>query len=704
MRRAIPTCTIAAACFVALAMQARADQLDIKGPPGSGRFGEAVKVLPNGNIVIVDPSANFDRGAVYLYTPGGNLVSALNGSGSGDRVGSGGILVLDNGNYVVGSPEWSDPASGAAAVGAATWASASLGVAGAVSAANSLVGDSADDAGGRSMFPLRNGNYVVAVPDWDDPDSGVADVGAVTWANGLTGKVGALSAADSLVGSTELDQVGSGGVVALPNGKYLVRSSQWNNGPDIPGAGAVTLLWGNATTSASVSALNSLVGSTEGDFVGSHGVTVLANGNYVVRSPLWSNAGAAQAGAVTWVSGDTGLVGPVTPQNSLVGSTTVDKVGSALTALTNGNYVVGSSLWDAAGVPDVGAATWGNGGGGTVGVVDAGNSLVGAQAGDKVGAGITALSNGHYAVRSPTWLAQRGAVTWGEGVQGLTHGAVTPFNSLVGTGPGDRIADAGVVALSNGHYAVASPAWSGVGAATWCNGNQASAGQVSLAISLVGSSVGDAVASDGIVALANGHYVVKSSQWHAQRGAATWRDGTAATGAEVSPGNSLVGTLVGDHVGVAVTALTSGHFVVASDAWSGVGLPGIGAVTWANGNGSVIGAVSAANSLVGSTAGDRIGLAGVPALPDGGYLVRSPAWDAPAHVDAGAITCLRGVGAFVGAVAAVNGVIVSVAGEGSSLPLDYDAAAHRLVVGRPASNIVSVYRDDGLFLAGFETL
>ena len=45
--------------------------------------------------------------------------------------------------------------------------------------------------------------------------------------------------------------------------------------------------WGSGTTgvSGAVSAANSLVGTTANDFVGSFGVTALSNGNYVVRKP-----------------------------------------------------------------------------------------------------------------------------------------------------------------------------------------------------------------------------------------------------------------------------------------------------------------------------------------------------------------------------------------------------------------------------------
>ena len=65
----------------------------------------------------------------------------------------------------------------------------------------------------------------------------------------------------------------------------MVRSPDWDNGA-VMDAGAVT--WGSGTSgvSGTVSAANSLVGSTAGDRVGYRGVTALSNGNYVVTQPL----------------------------------------------------------------------------------------------------------------------------------------------------------------------------------------------------------------------------------------------------------------------------------------------------------------------------------------------------------------------------------------------------------------------------------
>ena len=84
-------------------------------------------------------------------------------------------------------------------------------------------------------------------------------------------------------------------------------------------AGAVYLF--NGSTGALIS---TLIGSTAGDHVGAGGVTALSNGNFVVLSPFWDNGAIANAGAVTWGSGTTGVRGVVSAANSLVGSTAGD--------------------------------------------------------------------------------------------------------------------------------------------------------------------------------------------------------------------------------------------------------------------------------------------------------------------------------------------------------------------------------------------
>src|SRR5262249_17936329 len=151
---------------------------------------------------------------------------------------------------------------------------------------------------------------------------------------------------------------------------------------------------------------------------------------------------------VTWGDGTTGITGTVNASNSLTGSNLDDRVGRFLTALSSGNYVVISSLWNGG----RGAVTWGRGTAGVTGRVDASNSLTGSNPLDFVGLdGITALSNGNYVVCSFSWNDSRGAVTWGDGIVGIT-GVVDDTNSLVGANRDDRVSSGGVTALSNGHY------------------------------------------------------------------------------------------------------------------------------------------------------------------------------------------------------------------------------------------------------------
>ncbi|HET8942885.1 MAG TPA: hypothetical protein VFN13_12955, partial [Rudaea sp.] len=426
----------ALACVLALPLFVCAAQVDISGPAGSVAFGASVTVLPNGNFVVTDPEGPVSRiGAVYLYSPSGTLISTLTGSSANDRIGagsvfdSGGVVVVGGGNFVIISPYWNN--GGASSAGAVTWVNGSTGLSGVVSASNSLVGTTTGDSvGNYGVTVLSNGNYVVTSPVWNNGTAS-SQYGAATWGNGSSGITGSVSASNSLIGTTVGDYVGltygGSGVTALSNGNYVVASIKWNN-VGATAAGAVT--WGNGSSGITgpVSASNSLVGTSTGDSVGTNGgngVTVLNNGNYVVASPYWSNGGFSAAGAVTWGNGASGIIGAVSASNSLIGTTTGDYVGSSVTALNNGNYVVTSDWWNnGTASSHFGAATWGNGSSGITGPVFAGNSLIGTTAGDSVGSGVTALSNGNYVVASSGWsnggASSAGAVTWGNGGTGLT--------------------------------------------------------------------------------------------------------------------------------------------------------------------------------------------------------------------------------------------------------------------------------------------
>jgi hypothetical protein len=671
--------TMVTGLILALVPTVQAGQIDIAGPPGSEAFGTSVTALPNGNIVVTDPlfdaGITVDAGAVYLYDGATSaLISILVGNAANDRIGSGGVVALSNGNFVVVSPQWQS-------VGAVTWGSGTSGISGAVSSSNSLVGSTFDDQVGYGLsttgvMELSNGNYVVNSPYWDN--GGAVDAGAVTWGDGTSGVSGEVSAANSLVGSSANDQVGCYDVVELSNGHYVVTSLDWDNG-GATDAGAVT--WGNGTsgTSGAISAANSLVGSSDDDHVGRYNLIELNNGNYVVSSPDWDNVGAPNAGAVTWADGTSGISGEVSAANSLVGSSAYDGVGANIynyvVALSNGNYVVVSRDWDNGGVEDAGAVTWGNGTSGITGVVSSTNSLVGSSAGDQVGV-VYALSDGNYVVSSPYWdngvVTDTGAVTWGDGTSGIT-GVIPTADSLVGSSAGDQVGSGGVTELKNGNYVVSSRDWddggvTDVGAVTWVDGTGGTSGIVSAANSLVGSSAGDRVG--GVMPLSNGHYLVLDTYWDnggaTDAGAVTWADGTSGITGAVSAANSLVGSTAYDQVGWGIVKLKNGHYVVRSRSWDNGAATDAGAVTWGDGTSGVSGEVSAANSLVGSSANDQIGalsIGGVVALGNGNYVVSSPDWDNGGGTDAGAVTWGNGTSGITGVVSSTNSLVGGSAGD-----------------------------------------
>jgi hypothetical protein len=640
-------------------------------------FGTSVVALGNGNVAITAPQDNAggtEAGAVYLFNGStGALLSTLTGSHAYDQIGSGGITALTDAssNYVIKSPFWNNN------LGAVTLANGASGISGTVTASNSLTGSTpGDDVGSGGVVALANGNYVVESADWSSATA--ANVGAVTFMSGSSPPTGPVAAANSLVGSTVGSFVGSGGVVALAGASdnFVVVSPDWSSSSAV-NAGAVTWEPGNAGLTGPVSASNSLVGTSPGCFVGSSGVTALTysktaagSANYVVDSPDWTNGAALDAGAVTLGNGVSGTTGAVNGANSLVGTVASSLVGSGgvvalsnVTPLASGNYVVASPVWSDGSATDAGAVTWGSGTAGITGPVTAANSLVGTVTDSLVGSGgVVALANTatptqNYVVDSPEWsngtLTNQGAVTWGNGGDG-TSGPVSTANSLVGGNANSLVGAGGVVALSNGNYVVKSPYWNtataaDAGAVTFEYGTAAVADVVSPTNSLIGTTSGCYVGAGGVVALANGDYVVESPDWNngtaINAGAVTWESGLAPTADIVSVLNSLVGTAPGSYVGSGgVTALSNSDFVVDSPAWSNGTTTNAGAVTWENGLSFVASSVSSANSLVGTTTGSLVGSGGVTALTGNttptltNYLVDSPDWNNGTIVTAGAVT------------------------------------------------------------------
>ena len=608
--------------------------------------------------------------------------NSLVGTATGDQVGTTGVTALTNGNYIVRSALWGGGTT-TTAKGAITWGSGTFGVMGNVSSTNSLVGGAAgDNVGSDTITSLGNGNYVVKSPMWGSANGTTnAGKGAVTWINGSTGLIGTLGSTNSLVGGALNDRVGANGITVLTNGNYLVLSANWSTAK-----GAIT--WGSGTSGVSgvVANTNSLVGGSNYYFVGKSAV-VLNNGNAVVLSASWgsgNSSGTNPKGAVTWVNGSTGITGTLNNTNSLVGTLTNDQVGATgITALSNGNYIVRSALWNGGTTSTAyGAVTWGSGVSGVVGDVSATNSLVGSSPGDRVGLFITNLLNGNAVVSTPYWSGARGASTWVDGTRGIS-GYVSNTNSLVGTNALDYVGTRGADLLSNGNYVVRNDLWNGgLGAMTWGSGTSGVVGDVSIANSLVGVNPNDAVASgsNNIIALGNGKYLLKTLSYGNDgsgnssftKGAITWFDGAVGITGFLSSANSLIGDAVGDAIGSVsyITVLANGNYFIRSPLWGsgGVASAAKGAITWGNGATGTTGVVSSLNSLVGAANGDSLGsgATSLTALNNGNVVITSPLWGSGDGTTAnakGAATWMNGVTGLTGTLSDLNSLVGDAAGD-----------------------------------------
>jgi hypothetical protein len=761
--------------LMALPFTTMSAQFDIHGPSGSGAFGKSVGTRSNGLIVVSDPEYDapgpiVDVGAVYLYDQQGNMISMLTGSSPGDKVGTGVIAYADY--LLVTSPDWDN--GSAADAGAVTFMDGSSGLSGTVSPLNSIVGSSTNDRVGSIVrYAPSPMDYMVIVLGWDD--GAVADVGAVRWGNGSNFPVGPISASNALIGDT----TGDFGLFLitqqLANDNLVLSFHSWDNGNAVD-AGAVTWIDRNNPATGVISSANSLVGSSAYDRVGS--VRPLANGNYIVNASDWDNGSVSNAGASVWANGTTGIVGTISPSNAMVGTSTNDKVADYSIALSNGNYIVMSQNWRNGSAQRAGAVTWCNGVAGCTGTISAANSLVGTQTDDLIGMNTQELANGNFVTSSSTWGGGRGAATWGNGSTGIS-GQVSVGNSLVGNSTSDLVSR--VVPLSNGNYVVASPYWGATdqGAITWADGTTGKVGLVTSANSVVGSGAGELLglhvsalrgSSDYIVVnpnwdngstldvgavkqfdgtqeatgtfsgvnaligstagdrvgdcvlncytriLDNGNYVIFSSEWDngaaADAGAVTWMNAAAPTTGPVSSLNSLVGSSAGDRIGTAdgmFGYISADYTVVPSQFWDNGSIADVGAITVFDGQPGSFGPVSASNSLVGTTADDNVGFAST--IPGPNITISYPRidrivafssrWDNGPIVDAGAITVGVIGESTTGPINSGNSVLGTVAGAGIRMVHSYDAIRDQLVVGRPDSNIVTIF-NFLVFANGFE--
>jgi len=130
-----------------------------------------------------------------------------------DHIGSGGITILNNNDYVVDSPDWNSNA------GQVTQGMPLTGVSGLVSASNrpdpeSPVVDKVGRRRNQSLYPM-------ATILWSRLSSN-GSAGAVTWVDSSVGVVGQLAAPTALVGAEGGDHYRqAGGITILADGNML---------------------------------------------------------------------------------------------------------------------------------------------------------------------------------------------------------------------------------------------------------------------------------------------------------------------------------------------------------------------------------------------------------------------------------------------------------------------------------------------------
>jgi len=115
----------------------------------------------------------------------------------------------------------------------------------------------------------------------------------------------------TLIGDTENDQLGSNGVRVLENNNFVIVSSKDDEG-GIVDAGSVRLIDGET----GIQIGTTLAGDTENNQLGSSRVRALTNNNFVIISSMDDEGGIVDAGSVRLVNGNTGLQMDITVGNA----------------------------------------------------------------------------------------------------------------------------------------------------------------------------------------------------------------------------------------------------------------------------------------------------------------------------------------------------------------------------------------------------
>ncbi|KAJ4455550.1 putative Light-harvesting LHII; alpha subunit B / Histone protein [Paratrimastix pyriformis] len=561
-----------------------------------------VNELPDGSYLLRSPQYYADASSVagavtwpaHVHTPEPPLydthVPTAGASGVGTHV-----RVLADGTYVVSSPTWYSN-RGFVAVGNSTHP-----VAGVVSAANSLVGASAGDKLGNleenlmfiwnpNIHFLENGTFVAITGALGTFNylpatqtfviTGSANQFSNGYAHSYSGTTGAgcignIANVAQLLGTATQPLVPR--VLVLTNGNYVVSGAAWNDPAHSRTAvGFAMLCTGAAGCPSSISSATALVGGATNARVSQQGVLALSDGGYVTYCPA------------------SGCQGVLSATNSLVGlGLAVSFTTFTLLATPEGGFVVGCSACTRSGLLNAGiVARCGPGGAGCLGqTASPANSLSGDAENTKMGLFLALSHNGSLIIAAPGYASTKGAVFWYPATE-LVVGQPDPAMGLVGA-TGQSVGDGALMVTPNEDYIV----WSKTGMLlTWCSGVTGCRG---VTVTEADTITGIPTSTDPALKIRQGgdgdYYLLMGAEL------LVWgpKDRAFPTG-PLGPTTALVGIQ-----GSATTLinLPNGAFLVACF----LSLSSAGSITWCSGTDPCVGTVSAARSLVGASAGDRLG-------------------------------------------------------------------------------------------------
>jgi hypothetical protein len=508
------------------------------------KFSSLTVILANSNIVVTSPldsSVASNNGAVHLYNPfTKTVVASFYGDTGNDKLGDSSITALGNNNFVIASP--GDDVNSVVDAGSVMLINGATGA----QIGSTIAGDNTSDYfGSKSITALGNNNFVIASPA-DDVNS-VSNAGSVMLMNGATGaQIGS-----TIAGDNTSDYLGTSGITALGNNNFVI-ATRLDDVNSVSNAGSVMLM--NGATGAQIG--TTLAGDTASDQLGYNGITALGNNNFVIASYLDNVGGVVDAGSVMLINGATGAqIG-----STFAGNAANDYLGrSSITALTNNNFVI-ASAYDDAGHTNNGSVMLVSGTSGA----QIGSTLAGNTGGDSLGfSAITALTNNNFVIASELVdvgiAVDTGSVMLVSGATGAQIGS-----TLVGNATNDLLGASGITALTNNNFVIASPfddvGVSDAGSVMLVNGATGA-----LIGTIVGDTASDQLGYSFITALTNNNFVIASENDNVggitDAGSVMLING--ATGAQI--GSTLAGDTASDRLGfTGVVKLNNNHFVVAS--------------------------------------------------------------------------------------------------------------------------------------------